>query len=542
MMVINGYAKTPFDEKSVVRQKCSVCHKLDDKGKIEVIEETRKSPEEWKSVVIRMIHINGAPIEDTEFNLVIKDLSKYLSLTPSEMAQIEYYTSDENSQYVEYPIEFKKYMKTYDEKLAIQIFTTCKRCHAFAKIASHKKTLEQWTETRLMHLGYYPTSVPQMREMDWPKAYKDLLPTLHELFPFESPEWETWMKNWKDHDLSGNWKVAGYQPGFGYYEGKYTIQANSAMGEDEYIVQKTVRYENGLSLTLAGEGTLYSGYHLRYKLAPTAVTGRIEGVFNLDAGKMGFTGKWWTEVQDTNAYGNESFYKSGGSPIIFAAYPQALKAGVSQTITLVGVNLPKIAKTAVTFPDSKIEVQDVTVAGEGKLMCKLEAKSDAPIGVAKIAVNGAACEETVKVYKKIDAIKVMPAVGRARVSGGAAYPPEGVQFVARGVSYGADGKPDTADDLILEPVNAKWSLEEQPRGSTGSKKEAAEDFKYLQSASIINGLYTPTTSFGPIKERFQHREGTGLIAVAATCTENGSELKAKAQLAVCVPDYVPHIK
>ena len=159
LMCTLTFAKTPFEEFGVVRQKCSVCHKLDEQGRVEVIEETRKTPEEWKVVTDRMIRINGAPIADKDFYPVIKELSQHLILTPTEMAEVAYLNSDENSQYREVP----------KDKTEERIFTACVRCHTYGKIRSHRKTREQWVENMQMHLGYYPTAVPQMREMDWPK-------------------------------------------------------------------------------------------------------------------------------------------------------------------------------------------------------------------------------------------------------------------------------------------------------------------------------------------------------------------------------------
>ncbi len=73
-----AYAETLFPKTSMVRQKCSACHKPDAKGRLEVIRETRKTPEEWKVVVDRMVRINSAPLEDSNFNAVIKELSKNL--------------------------------------------------------------------------------------------------------------------------------------------------------------------------------------------------------------------------------------------------------------------------------------------------------------------------------------------------------------------------------------------------------------------------------------------------------------------------------
>jgi quinohemoprotein amine dehydrogenase len=521
------FAETPFEEFGVVRQKCSVCHKLDEQGRVEVIEETRKTPEEWKVVTDRMIRINGAPIADQDFDPVIKELSQHLILTPAEMAEVAYLNSDENSQYREIP----------KNKTEERVFAACVRCHTYGKIRSHRKTREQWVENVQMHLGYYPTVVPQMREMDWPKEAMELVDPLAEMLPMDTPEWRNWMQNRKDADLAGEWKAAGFQPGMGYYEGTYTFKANSQKGKDEYWVEKEVRYFNGTTLKLAGEGTLYGEYHLRYALAPTPLTGRIEGVFDLDAASMGFGGKWWTVVQDTNAYGNEEFYKADGSPRVFAVLPQALKAdGSDQILTLVGVNLPaNLSAGDIGFANADLTVKGMESAENDILRLKLSASGSAAIGPAGLSVKNVACDESVIVYNKLDGIKIFPALGRARVSSGAAYPPHGVQFVARGVNFGADGQPDTADDLILEAIDAKWWLEEE------KTRDNDDDLKYLQT-SVINGLYTPITTYGPIETRFQRREGIGLIAIGASFIDDGKELKGRSLLGVTVPDFITHIK
>jgi len=521
------FAETPFEQFGVVRQKCSVCHKMDQQGSVEVIEETRKTPEEWIVVTDRMIRINGAPIADKEFNPVIKELSKHLIITPEEMAKVAYINSDENSQYREIP----------KDEIEQRIFGACVRCHTYGKILSHRKTREQWVENMQLHLGYYPTVVPQMREMDWPKEAMALVDVLAKMLPMDTPQWKSWMESRKEVDLSGKWKVAGFQPGMGYYEGTYTFKANTHQGEDEYWVEKEVRYLNGTVLKLGGQGTLYGEYHLRYALAPTALTGRIEGVFDLDAASMGFNGKWWTVVQDSNAYGNEEFYKTDGSARIFAVFPQSLKAnGADQTFTAVGVNLPANLNAAdFGFANTNIAVKAVESAGNGILQLKLSAPPGAANGPAGLSVKGVSSDEAVIIYSKLDGIKIYPALGRARVSCGAAYPPHGVQFVARGVNFGADGQPDTADDLILDAVDANWWLEEE------KTRDDDDDLKYLQ-ASVFNGLYTPVTTYGPIVSRFQRREGVGLIAIGASYNEDGKEFKERSLLGVTVPDFITHIK
>ncbi len=528
-------AATPFAEFGPVRQACSACHKLDRQGRLEVIEETRKSPEEWIHVVDRMIRLNGAAIDDKDFYPVIKELSRHLILTPAEMAEVAYYNTEENSQYREIP----------RDETEGRVFTACVRCHTYAKIRSHRKTRDQWLENRNLHLGYYPTVVPQMREMDWPKESLELVDVLAKMLPMDTQAWRDWMATRKDPDLTGRWIVAGYQPGVGYYEGACRFQPNPAKGEDEYRIEKEIRYESGMRLKWVGEGTLYGAYHLRCKLAPTPLMGRVEAVFDLDASAMGFSGRWYTVVQDGNTYGNEAFYKEAAAgasgpaapPRIFAVYPKTVRAsGRPQTLTAIGVNLPAgVSPPDIRFSDANVKVVKARKEGNAKIVMDVVAAPAAPTGPVDIRMKGVACDVPLIVFDKIDGIRIFPALGRARVSSGAAYPPQGVQFVARAVNFGKDGKPETADDLILEPVDAKWWLEEEVT------REGDDDLKYLNT-SILNGLYTPVTTYAPIEQRHQRREGVGLIAVGASFEEGGRALKARSLLAVTEPDFVPHIK
>jgi quinohemoprotein amine dehydrogenase len=522
-----SHATTPFLESGGVRQNCAVCHRLDQEGRMEVIKETRKSTEEWIHVVDRMIRLNGAQVDDKDFYPIIKELCTHLMLTPAEMAEVAYYNTEENSQYREIP----------KDETEVRIFTACVRCHAYGKVRGHRKTRTQWVENMNMHLGYYPTVVPQMREMDWPKEAMELAEVLAEMFPMDTPAWGDWMANRKDQDISGPWSLAGYQPGLGYYEGAYTFRSNPKKGADEYLIEKEVLYENGISMRWVGEGTLYGTYHLRYELAPTPLTGRIEGVFDLDSTLISFSGKWYTVVQDSNTYGNEAFYKKGGAPRIIAVYPRAVRAsGEPQSVSVIGVNLPAdVSAAGITFSDENVKVVKVEKEGDSKIVMEVVATSGAPSGPVSIQVEGVVSDEQVILFKEIDGIKIYPALGRARVSCGAAYPPQGVQFVARAVNFGKDRKPGTEDDLILEPVDAKWWLEEEVT------RENDEDLKYLDT-SIMNGLYTPVTTYAPIEQRFQRREGVGLIAVGASFEEGGKELKGRSRLAVTEPDFVPHIK
>jgi quinohemoprotein amine dehydrogenase len=266
------------------------------------------------------------------------------------------------------------------------------------------------------------------------------------------------------------------------------------------------------------------------------LTGRIEGVFDRDPAEGGFSGKWWTLIQDNNAFGNEKFHRSDGAARIFAAFPQALQIEeADQSLTLIGVNLPQNLTVAdLQFSDPAVTVKHVEGTAS-KIVCQLQVGPAAATGKVTVKVGDTAYADSLILFDKIDGIKILPSLGRARVSCGAAYPPQGVQFVARGVHFGADGQADTADDLMLEPVAAQWALEEE------KTRENDDDLKFLQT-SVVNGLFTPVTTYGPIEERVQHREGVGLIAISASATIDSRVLTDRALLAVTEPDFVTHIK
>lgn len=515
-----------FSKSSKVSMRCGACHKPDPAGALEVIEETRKTPEEWMNVMIRMDRLNNAAIDDADYKPLVKELSKELCLSPSEMKRVAYINSDDNNQKREIP----------RDKFEERVFAACVRCHTFGKIISHRMTATQWKENRNLHLGYYPTVVPQMREMDWTRESMDLIQPLTEAYPFNNPEWKSWLEKRSDQDLSGSWKVAGYQPGMGYYDGSYTFTKATDKGEDEYLVTRKVSFEGGFSMVQKGTASLYSEYHLRYALAPTPLTGRVEGVFDLDAATDGFLGKWWTVIQDNNATGTERFVRETAAPAFIAAVPAALKKGEKTELTLIGVGLPEsIAAKDIAFSNRGITALALKAVSKDKIVCTVEVAEDVPAGKVTVSVKGVKEPKYLGVFERINRIKVFPAMGRARVSSGAAYPPQGVQFVAYGVSNGPDRKPETGDDLLLEPVDASWLMDEE------KTREDDDDLKYL-FVPMVNGLYTPITTYGPIMARKQHREGVGLVGVTATYEADGKALTDRARLAVTDPDFIPQIK
>jgi quinohemoprotein amine dehydrogenase len=85
--------------------------------------------------------------------------------------------------------------------------------------------------------------------------------------------------------------------------------------------------------------------------------------------------------------------------------------------------------------------------------------ADAVSGMRDIAIPGAVLQKAYAVYDRVDYIKVVPETSLARL-GGAEHPKGYQQLEAVGYQRGADGKPHTADDVELGPVEVNWSVEE----------------------------------------------------------------------------------
>ncbi len=118
----------------------------------------------------------------------------------------------------------------------------------------------------------------------------------------------------------------------------------------------------------------------------------------------------------------------------------------------------------------------------------------------------------------------------ARV-GGNVFPKQIQQFEAVGINNGPDGKPDTADDLNLGLVNAKWSLEEY------TATFGDDDLQYV-GVLDQTGLFTPNVD-GPNPKRPGNRNNVGDVwVVAELASPDPKPLRARAHLLVTVPLYM----
>ncbi|HEX9277202.1 MAG TPA: hypothetical protein VGA51_12505, partial [Casimicrobiaceae bacterium] len=138
----------------------------------------------------------------------------------------------------------------------------------------------------------------------------------------------------------------------------------------------------------------------------------------------------------------------------------------------------------------------------------------------------------VRLAPRIDYIAIMPELGRARLSGGKYYPPEGVQFEAIAYAKSRSGK---VAGIALGPVPATFRLAEE------KTRPGDDDLRWV-GAIKPNGSYLPTGDFGPNPKRNYSAENSGLVKVLALYRRGAQTYAAEAALAVTVPDFIARIR
>lgn len=208
----------------------------------------------------------------------------------------------------------------------------------------------------------------------------------------------------------------------------------------------------------------------------------------------------------------------------------ALQTGATREVQIHGTNFPADLSTSGIDFGPGVTVKRVVSVSPDLVKVEVEVAKSAGIGPRDVGVAGMYREGAAVVYDKIDAIKVRPQSGMARV-GGIQFPKEYQQFEAIAYNNGADGKPDTKDDLNLGPVDVAWSIEEYTATFD-------DDDKQYVGTLDDNGLFTPNVD-GPNPKRKNHADNYGDVWVIATYKlPDGKTLRARGHLLVTVPLYI----
>lgn len=500
--------------RTVVETKCSLCH-FQKNGMRSRISFQRKTPEGWEMTVTRMQIVNGLQITPEEKKAVIKYLSNEYGLAPEEVKDYQYL------------LERKDWIvEKLPESLSL-VKTVCTRCHSFARTALQRRTLEDWLLHMDFHVAAFPTIEYQAggRNIDWYGEAKKVAEILAKEFPFESEAWTKWKNKPNKPDPQGKWRVIGYQPGVGSYQGMVEI---TRTGEDQYKETFTVEYENGTKLSGTGVGTLYTGFQWRGSVKLDNGSKAREVHFLSEDGNT-LSGRWF--LPDHNEIGGEDIaYRIGSGSKVLAMSPKAIKTSQGTiTLKVFGVDLPQNLQVKDISLGEGLTVTKINQADDQTLVLEVTVDEKAPIGKRDVIVGQVTGPELLRVYNKVDYIKIVPDFAIARL-GGTTTPKQLQQFEAVAFSNGPDGAKGTEDDLDLGLVKAKWEVKEFFRTFD------EEDVKYMGSIDQ-NGLYTPGEE-GPNPERPFETNNAGDAWVVATYQPEGARpLMARAFLIVTLPRW-----
>lgn len=495
-----------FSKDSLTWQKCTGCHAADN-GKITRIEEIRTTPEEWAVIVDRMSRLHGMKLEKGEMNTLVKELCSTQGLTADEARKVHYLDLYNNPQNVETP-------QPGDPKT---LYVTCVRCHSAGKIYSYQMTKSAWAKVRDFHLYTTPTVLGQMREMRWIPEADAVLAQLAESQPYGKA-----LSPAKTSPV-GTWLILGHEAGKGNYRGEATIKAAV---DGDFTISGSLQHDDGSAESFFGDASLYGGSSLRSNLRQNGHP--VQGAFIFADGRL--NGQHSFPAPDFRT-STSVWYPQSGKAQVLRVSPSYLVKGETATLTLEGMNLPKVSASDVSAGAGVKVISAKRLSGN---VIEVQAQYDGKgVAQSELKVKGLSAG-TLNLVPQVDYIAITPELGRARVDGGPNFPAEGVQFETIAYSKGASAD-DAADDVALGPVAASYSLAEL------ATRPNDDDLLWLGGIGA-NGTYIPTSDYGPIAVRDFHAEGIGLVKVLADYKTGGQSYTAQARLVVTEPDFIPRVK
>ena len=517
----------------LVTRVCGECHSTDDKGRMSRVSNRRTTPEGWQETIRRMATLNKAQIDPADARIIVKYLSDNLGLAPEEARPGAF--------------ESERRLIEYQYTANADTAGVCSSCHSMGRVILQRRSGEDWDLLVAMHRGWYPLVDNQVFRRFGPpssqpgpdgrppdnrhpmdKALAHLKPT----FPLRTPEWAAWSATMRTPRIAGAWALSGYEAGEGPIAGRVTITAGAA--PDEFTTSTTFTYlRSGKSVTRAGRAVTYTGFQWRGRsmVGGDEATSLREVMF-VDRDWQSIAGRWFTGAYDELGL-DVTLTRVGRELLVSGVDRKSVRRGTSgQALRVFGDNLPASISAADVDLGPGVKVTAASVTSPGVVTITVDAAADAAIGVRDLFLSGTIVKGAVAVYDKVDYLKVTPNRTMARV-GGVMFPKMLARFEAIAWSHGADGKPDTKDDLDLGAVNAAWSLEEY----TATFDD--DDLKFVGEIDRTRGVFTPAVD-GPNPARSGNRNNVGDVWVVAVHTPDGTPtpLRARAQLVVTVPLYM----
>lgn len=486
---------------AAVRSNCSGCHRETAPGHFDRISDERKTPEGWAMTLFRMRHVHGLQLTPEAQAVIIRYLGDAQGLAPSETAAGRF--------------ALERRPDAQDLTLPGSLPVMCGRCHSLARVALQRRDAAEWRKLIDMHVGQWPSLEYQDRSRDlhwWQIATTHLPGELARLLPLDSAAWRDW-KARPHADLAGEWIVRGHTPGRGDYYGTAAIKRAA---EGEYSAQYTLLYSNGSQVNGSSTAIVYTGYQWR----GTATLGGelVHEIYFASADGSRISGRWFL-ADHSEIGGDWHAERAGGAPRVMAVIPQALKAGTSGRIALVGYGL----QGPVSFgAGTRARALARTPYG---MMLEVSVDGGAAPGYRPVRAGGVTRASALAVYRRVDRVAVEPSFAIARLGGGQVAP-VAAQFEAIGYAEiaGPDGK---EMDVPLGSESVAWTLE--PFDADAARLLDARYAGVLDQS----GRFLPAGA-GPDPRRRFSADNTGNFFVVGTLEDAARTVAGKAHLIVTV--------
>jgi quinohemoprotein amine dehydrogenase len=422
-------------QSDLVRAKCGGCHRSDDKMRMSRISYRRATPENWERTIKRMVTLNHASLEPADARNILKYLADHQGLAPEEARPIAF---EAERRTIEYTYSADK-----------DASDNCSSCHTIARVLAERRTTEEWELLIAMHRGYYPlvdtqpmnggqgwrrtrplqTELqPDGRPADNRHPMDKALEHLEKTLPLNTPAWAAWSAAMQPPKLAGRWALAGAFPGKGAVYGQVTVTADPSAPDSFNTETRYTFTRSGEVVSRSGKALVYTGYQWRGR--GTAGDEVWREVMSVERDWKTMSGRWFTGAYDETGI-DVTLTRVTGEPVVLGASVTALKTGSAPaSIKIFGANLPGAVTPEDIGLGQGVKVARVVSARADEIAIEVEVAANAPIGARDLSVAGTVKPSALVVFDKIDAVKVLPQAGMARVGGNVF--PEAVSAVRSG--------------------------------------------------------------------------------------------------------------
>ncbi|MEZ5420451.1 MAG: quinohemoprotein amine dehydrogenase subunit alpha [Vicinamibacterales bacterium] len=515
-----------------VQKACSPCHRPDEKGIMSRISARRTTPEGWERTITRMMALNNLKIDAPTARAVVKSLSNSHGLAPEEARRSTY------------EVERRLVDETYK---ADALDGTCNSCHSLGRILGQQRTPEDWHLLIAMHRGWYPIIDRQTfrrmgpaptgrdasgRPPDVRHPSEKAADFLGETFPLQTKEWASWTASMRPARIGGTWTLSGWEASKGPIFG--TVVLTPVAGTtDEFTSQTAYTYaRTGERVSRTGRVSVFTGFQWRGRsTVGGADTTALREVMFIEPDWTAIEGRWFAGGYDELGV-DVKLQRAGSGLTVVGTDHAGLKRGErGQALKIFVANAPASMSAGDLDLGPGVTVANASLAGD-VVTATVDVAADAPVGPRTLIAGSAVTPGALVVYDRIDGIRVTPDWNMARV-GGVVFPKMLARFDAWTYNNGPDGKPNTGDDLRIDAVAARWSIEEYKATFDD------EDIKFVGAIDAATGVFTPNVE-GPNPQRKGERNNMGDVWVVASYTPPGASapLKARSHLLVTAPLYM----